>query len=351
MIVRLSLYSLVLFIVACQGKTHTPQKSDESDTIAVEVAYVQPLEKAQNIDGTGRIEREREIDLSFRLDGKVTSFDLNEGDIISNGSFIAKIDDSQFKSRMNQAQTNYDQAKRELERNQKLAEGNWVSQQRVENLRAQVELARSEFVTAQFDQKWTRLYAPTQGTVLKRHIQSGEFVAAGKPIITLSDHASKLVARISLAERDVVKVKRGDTAELKISALPAKLFLGKISRIEPSIDALTGTADILIELSSSIQLQTGAMVSASIQPSSIPSTKHGITRIPAEAVIKVKEGLAQVYVVDSETQTAKVKEVNFLGFNNDYAEIKGLTVDEIVVTYGGSQLEVGSKLTYVMTTK
>ncbi len=83
--------------------------------------------------------------------------------------------------------------------------------------------------------------APFAGEIIERVAVRGSLVEAGKPLFTLVDH-SVVWAMLQVPEAALAQVKTGQTVELRVDSLPAKVFTGKLTWIGPAVDERTRMA-------------------------------------------------------------------------------------------------------------
>lgn len=126
----------------------------------------------------------------------------------------------------------------------------------------------------------TVVRAPLSGTILRKHLKSGESVigsmgATNTPIVTLAD-TSVLRVHMDVDETDVAKLKTGQKAYVKADAYGDKQFQASVFRIgeilgkknirtdEPSEKVDTKILEVLLELEPNSQLKPGLRVDAFI---------------------------------------------------------------------------------------
>lgn len=94
---------------------------------------------------------------------------------------------------------------------------------RVAQARAAVDLATTQLAN-------TRLTSPLAGTVLSHHVEPGEFVAPGTPVVTVGDTRHMWV-RAYLNQTDLGRVRHGQQVAVRIDSFPGKEFAGTVSYI------------------------------------------------------------------------------------------------------------------------
>ena len=96
-----------------------------------------------------------------------------------------------------------------------------------------VARARETLVTAQESLGQAKLTAPFAGTVGMIHVQEGEEVLPGQPVLVTGDLTTLRVETTDLDEIDVARVQPGQLADLTFDALPEKTLRGRVVRVAP----------------------------------------------------------------------------------------------------------------------
>lgn len=142
----------------------------------------------------------RQVNIGFRVAGKVAELHFEEGDYVPKGSLMAVLDKSPYDSEEGQAKANRDSIKTNLEnaelvfnrRMQAIGVGG-VTQEDVDNARASrdqllanLSAAEAALKTARDNLSFTEAYAPTDGIILSRIREPGTVVNPADPVYTLS---------------------------------------------------------------------------------------------------------------------------------------------------------------------
>jgi HlyD family secretion protein len=144
---------------------------------------------------------------------------------------------------------------------------------------AALAAAEAERALAQAMLEKTRVRAPIAGTVLKRHLREGEFVAPLNPVplATLGDLSRRYV-RADIDELDIARVEVGQRAEVRSDALPGRVFSGRLTYVASRMggrNLLSGDPaqrrdmkilEALIELDAGEDLPIGLRVDVRILP-------------------------------------------------------------------------------------
>lgn len=228
------------------------------------------------IFGTGTFEA-TEILISAQTPGQLLSVDFEEGQSVTAGQVLARIDVEKISFQQQQvdamltearlslalaieqekqARIQYDNLKTRLDRFTNLLKENSIPQQQYDDLKSQFEIAernlksarlKSQTVAtkqAQLDAQKSLLdrqlkdgtiTTPTDGTILQRLKETGEVVGLGTPVAQLANLAEMEITTY-VAGTDLGKIKVGETLSIQVDAFPEKVFNGRISWISPKAE-------------------------------------------------------------------------------------------------------------------
>lgn len=199
---------------------------------------------------------------------------------------------------------------------------------------------------AAFDRRWARLVAPASGVVLTRQAEPGEITGPGQPILTMADENSPLILRTPISDRDVARVKVGDPARIRVSAIGAELS-GQVSRVAERADPRTGAFDVDIRIETNNAIKTGFFAEARILATSGNLAPQDQVLVPAESLIEARNGAASLFVLAPDNKTVKRTKVGFVSFRGGDAIVTGLPVGAAIVTSGGGYVSDGAAVTVV----
>jgi len=123
---------------------------------------------------------------------------------------------------------------------------------------AQLQQAQADIKAVQNRLDQSRLTAPISGVVAEVNVIAGEYATPGKILIVISDASHLQVKTTDLSERDIVKVKSGDSANIVVDALNDQ-FSGKVISISPTADTLGG--DVVYEVTIEFDEQPEGLLS------------------------------------------------------------------------------------------
>ncbi len=176
------------------------------------------------------------------------------------------------------------------------------------------------------------LPAPVSGTVISRAANAGEVIPADKEILRIADLSSVWVMG-QVYEKDLGKMIVGSGASITSDTYPGRVFRGRVSYIDPTLDPATRTAQARIELANPGQaLKIGMFVNVAF--AALGRSESTTPVIPKRAVQNINN--QQVVFVESATPNTYAMRPVKLGpeVGDQYSVLQGLTVGERVVTEG-----------------
>jgi HlyD family secretion protein len=229
-----------------------------------ELATVQKLEIHPSILATGNLVFRQEVQLSAEVIGKVAAVQVKEGDQVSRGQTLLKLDPTIYQAEVAQqeasrrnaaiaierAQINVANQERTLERTGRLYKDKYIGISSYDDAVHQLDLARVELrasresleqASALLSQSRERLAktevrAPIDGTVTAVPIKVGETAVAsatgiaGSSLMTIADVGS-IMAEVNVDEADIARVAVGQQAKVFPAAYPDQPVTGKVESV------------------------------------------------------------------------------------------------------------------------
>jgi RND family efflux transporter MFP subunit len=301
---------------------------------------VAPSPDAGQIIVSGTITYKREQILSFKTGGVVHRYAVDAGDTVKKGDPLVSADPSDTAGRRAEAEAAFDAAKANLDRVTKLQASGAESTARLDEARTIFQRANSALSSARFDESRAALVAASDGIVLVRHAEVGQQMAPGAPVITLGDTTSGMIMRAPLSDRQVVRVRTGDKASLRVAG-NTMIAAGEVTRIGAKASPLTGAFDVEITLAAVPDgLRSGLVAEASLTPS-IGDASQKLLAVPTIALIEGQGDAAYVFVISKDLKASRVA-ITIAGFAGENVLVKsGLKDGDRVATSGAAYLRNG----------
>ena len=178
--------------------------------------------------------------------------------------------------------------------------------------------------------------APIDGIVGNVYIDFGTTVSPQTPICSVVN-MDTVAVKVNIVERDLPRVKKGQSAQVSVDAYGDGTFKGVIDRVSPVVDLASRTALVEIKISNDDhRLRPGMFARIKI----LIEEKRDVLIIPRDAIIKVGS-LSYVFVVKPDNTVRRRTIETGIVENNKFEVINGLDEGEIIVTMGNTRLKEG----------
>jgi HlyD family secretion protein len=256
---------VALFVVLGAATAVTLVKGRDRG-VEVRLEEVQTRDLVSTVTVSGNVRARRAVDISADVMGRIMELNVEEGEDVSAGMILLRIDPSQHEAAVSRAQATLSQAQAQVaqqranllraEREHGRMEALWsrdstlVSPLQLEEAATNLEVARSLFQAAEHgvDQSdaalkeaqnqlsKTIIRAPISGKVTRLNVEAGETVVVGTMnnpgslILTVSD-LSVVEAVMAVDETDVPEITLGDSAVVELDAFSGRRFTGEVTKI------------------------------------------------------------------------------------------------------------------------
>src|SRR5437773_3087344 len=197
---------------------------------------------------------------------------------------------------------------------------------------------RSELSLAKQQLADTVVYAPMDGVVQEKKSSSGEYLAAGAPVVDVV-RIDPLRLRVDVPERESHNVRNGQSVRVTVEG-DSESYLGYIKRLSPTISEQNRVLSVEADVRNNGRLKPGAFVRAEI----ITNQTATAATVPASAIVTFA-GIEKVVVVENGKAMEKAVTTGRRG--SDWVETKsGVSVGQTVVVDPGN-LQSGQNVTPV----
>ncbi|CAA6803741.1 MAG: Probable Co/Zn/Cd efflux system membrane fusion protein [uncultured Thiotrichaceae bacterium] len=196
---------------------------------------------------SGDIHARHEVDLAFRVNGKVISRKVEVGDYVEQGQVLAELEKDDLNLNINSAQANLQAAKSEmnntkseLKRTQDLFNKQFISQaildtanNRYRTAKSQVKAANAQLTLVKNQAQYSELKAVTSGIVTKTDLEIGQVVSIGQAVIHIAQKGG-YESHIQVGEQAIKSMKEDMPVKVALWIDDEEWFDGKIREISPA---------------------------------------------------------------------------------------------------------------------
>ncbi len=332
-ILGIALCSMLLMVACGQKKTEAVQApvADPAAKPVVELAKVveEPVAQIQVYSAT--IVGEIKNNIAPATPARISKINVEIGDNVRRGQVLVEMDETT----LSQQEMQLKNLETEFNRIDQLYKVGGVSKSEWDNVNLQLEVARKSFQTLKEN---TRLQSPIDGVVTARNYDNGDLY--GGQAILVVQKITPVKITINVSEQYYSKVEKGDEVSIELDAYPGETFTGKVSLIYPTVDAMTHTFPVEINVANSDQkLRPGMFARATLN---LGTLNHVV--VPDLAIEKRSgSGDRFVYVYNNgKVSYTKVELGQRLG--DRYELISGVPNGAQVVITGQAKLSDGKEV-------
>lgn len=326
--------AMALMFTACgkkESEADAAAQSEELPVVAVDVA--RSMDVPQMKSYTANVEAENVNNISPASPNRIKSINVDAGDRVQRGQVLVTLD----RANIDQLKISLDQTEREYNRAVQLLEIGGGTQQAVDQLKAQLDAARSQYDNLLEN---TVLTSPISGVVTARNYDPGDMTGS-QPILTVGQLSPVVKVLIGVSENDMALVKAGMPVTVTLDAFPGESFGGTVNRIYPTVDTSTRTFQAEVRIANpSERIKPGMFARVSFDM----GTQNRVV-VPDRAVVK-QTGSGNKYVYVYKNGRVSYNKVE-LGQRLDdaYELIEGVGNGDTVVIAGQSRLADGVAVT------
>jgi membrane fusion protein (multidrug efflux system) len=328
------------FMTGPQGPGHQAQTVS---TTKATMAMWQP-----KIEAVGSLRAVSGADLSLEVAGVVDEINFQSGDDVAAGKVLLKLRDADDVAKLRSLEAIAELSEITLNRDTKQLKAQAIAQAIVDNDAANLKNNRAQVVQQRAIVAKKSLVAPFAGRLGNRQVDLGQYLAAGTAIVTLQA-LNPIYLDFLLPQQSLDQIKVGQPVMVKVDTFPNKIFLGKISSINPKVESSSRNVQVRATLDNpELRLLPGMFATVDIDT----GAAQRLVTLPQTAVTYNPYG-SVVYLVDDKGKgpdgkpqlSARQTFVTTGTTRGDQVAIlKGISEGDTVVTGGQMKLRNGSPI-------
>lgn len=360
--------ALLLIIFAIVGKKSGWFGKPETIDVVVEQPAYRTL--IESITANGKIEPVIEVKMSPEVSGEIIELPVIEGQQVTKGQLLCRIKPDTYisireraeasvssaKARLTLAKAQLKQSELAYNRNKQLYEQNAISQSEFESAETNYQVAQADADAAVFNVNSaeaslkeaeenlakTTIYAPMAGTISRLNVELGERVVgtaqmAGTEILRIAD-LTRMEARVSVNENDIVRVKLNDTSLVYVDAYPDEDFKGLVTQIANSAKVEGIASDQVTTFEVRIQLLAQSYAHLTNNTAGNPFRPGMSTTVDIQTTTRyqVLSVPIQAVTTRSDSVSLQAKSVQKIEGSNEHTGVaEGIRLKEVVFVATG----------------
>ena len=241
--------SLEKEIKQLEGEILALEPNQEKARTLVTTQMIKPTNFDHYVEIQGSVEADDFVGASSEVGGRIIDLRVQEGQAISKGSLIARLDLEQLDKQIAEIEKSLELAEEVFERQKRLWDQNIGSEIQFLQAKNNKERLEKSLETIRFQQTKANVYAPISGVVETLLLKAGELASPGMPIVQiLNTNKIKVVAAVP--ETYLKAVRKGERVSIHFPAIDLEKT-ARISLIGRTINPANRTFDIEINISNS----------------------------------------------------------------------------------------------------
>ena len=305
---------MIVAFLACQDE-ETERKEGKREwkasipAVLVKAEIVTTDSVADTLEITGALESIDQVNIIPETTGVVQSIFVREGDVVTKGTALAKIINTNANATLERSQIEVERLEREWAKAKRLQQEGAISDREFQEITTQLKTAQTSQTEAMATQKRSTIRSPIDGVVALVNIREGEVATTTQLFQIVQPDRLRLVA--SVPERDLQQLKEQQTVDIRAAYDSETSVSGVVERIAPVVDPTTGSVRVFINVEEGQNhLRPGQFVKAQVEVA-----RHDNTVVlPKEAVV-YEDGAPIAYMVTDAPPKEESKEKTDEGTN------------------------------------
>jgi len=329
----------LLAFAAIQGCAPAGGGGFSPPPMPVETVVVTPGRVYDRFEAVGTIRAGEEITVVSEINAVVKSLPFREGHPVAEGELLAQLDDVQLQAEANRAAAQLVQNQERYARVKSVVDQGAGAQQDLDDAAADVKVAEANAAVARAQLAKARVTAPFEGVVGAKRVSPGAYLRIGDAITDLAQ-LSGIKVVFSAPERYLSKLSQGASVTVTTTAYPGYELTGRIHVIDPVLDPVTRSAEVIARLRNPGGRFRDGM---SANVSAVLGERTNALTVPNEAVF-AEGNQTFVYVVNADSSVARAALTLGTRLPDVVEVVSGLAPGARVVCAGHQKLFEGAKV-------
>lgn len=293
----------------------------------------------EEVVATGTLVARDAVTVISELDAAVREIGFTEGQSVSKGQMLFRLDPVRTQAQLEEAQAAYTIAELSYERSLALQENGTISAQEFDQAESAYLSAKAQLALAGDQHSKTEIAAPFDGVAAEREVSVGQYVNRGQMLTSLIA-IDPLELEFDIPERHLSKLEAGMEATFASPAYPEEPFAGEVTYVSPSVDRGMRTIRVKATLDNAdARLRPGMFGDVTL----VLARRDGVLVIP-ESAVQLLGGLPTVMAIN-EVGLSEFRQVTVGARIRGWLEVReGLSVGELVVVEGYQKMGPGMQV-------
>ena len=213
---------------------------ERREAVPIQVTVVQPKDLLVTRMFTGTLEGEEQANIVAKISERITEIRFRVGDFVKQGEIALSLDKSGPSSQYYQAEANFDNAEKNLQRMKALLKEGAISQQSLDATQTTYDIAKANFEAARSS---VELTSPIAGVVTAVNVNVGDLATPGAVLITVAN-INRMKVIFNIGEGDVPRFSLGQRVRVYTEFKSDRLVEGRIIQLAKSADVRSRSFEV-----------------------------------------------------------------------------------------------------------
>lgn len=326
------LIATVFLLASCKEKHKEQSPLGEPDIIPVKTASVSVLGVPDHISATGLVSTEDEAKYSFKIGGVISHILVQEGQFFKKGQLLATLNSTEISAGLAQSSLGVEKAQRDYSRAVNLYKDSVYTLEQLQNTKTALDVAQKAKEAVAFNDRYSKIYAASDGFVSKKIANEGEVIAEGMPVLLINstEQHNSYSLKVGVTDREWAIIKPGQTAKVTLDGYADQKFDAVVFRKSQAADRELGSFQVELKLKlNEVKPAVGMFGKAEIAT----HQDESVMVIPYGSLVEADGNKGFVFTTIGTNRVKRVP-VIILKFDNDnvYLKDKLEGIDQIVVS-------------------
>lgn len=329
----LSLVAATLIVVAsCKEKSKEENPIGEPDIISVKVSKVSVLGVPDSVTATGLVSTEDEAKYAFKIGGVISRILVQEGQSFKQGQLLATLNSTEISAGLAQSSLGVEKAQRDYSRALNLYKDSVYTLEQLQNTKTALDVAKKAREATAFNERYSKIYAASDGFVSKKIANEGEVIAEGTPVLLINstEQHNSYSLKVGVTDREWALIRPGQTAKVTLDGYSGQIFDATVFRKSQAADRELGSFQIELKLQlNGVKPAVGMFGKAEIAT----HQDESVMVIPYASLVEADGNKGFVFTTVGLNRVKRVP-VSILKFDNENVYLKDKLdgIDQIVVS-------------------
>jgi len=333
---NVQLFSIIIaaltLVASCKEKPKEGDPIGQPDIIPVKTAPVSRLGVPDKIIATGLVSTEDEAKYAFKIGGVISRILIQEGQSFKQGQLLATLNSTEISAGLAQSSLGVDKAQRDYNRALNLYKDSVYTLEQFQNTKTALDVAKKAREATAFNERYSKIYAASDGFVSKKIANEGEVIAEGMPVLLINstEQHNSYSLKVGVTDREWAAIKQGQTAKVTLDGYAGRTFNATVFRKSQAADRELGSFQIELKLQlNGVKPAVGMFGKAEIAT----HQDQSVMVIPYASLVEADGDKAFVFTTVGSNRVKRVP-VSILKFDNKnvYLKDKLEGIDQIVVS-------------------